>query len=325
MSGIPKGALWVRMPRFIGDGILIAQSLEPLRQAGHPLVAWGPERVVDLYRGSSAFSAIHPDEPSGRNVLVLARTLRRHRASGVLSLARSLRPLLAGWLARVPLRIGWEEGGGRHIATHSAPFWELSLHHFDRYQALVGRAFPGLPPAAPRPFRLRAEAEAAAATRVSDLGIGSGFVACALGAHGWNKRLGAGPWTALLRGLEAEGLAAVPSALNQVGALGLAETAAFLRHARGLVGNDSALAHLAAAVGCPAVVAFGPTRPEWTAPRGAAVRIVRRDDLPCLPCAVHGCTTPGHPCMQDLPAERLLAPLREILLSRPGAGDQAHP
>ena len=295
MSGIPKGALWVRMPRFIGDGILIAQSLEPLRQAGHPLVAWGPERVVDLYRGSSAFSAIHPDEPSGRNVLVLARTLRRHQASGVLSLARSLRPLLAGWLARVPLRIGWEEGGGRRIAPHSAPFWELSLHHFDRYQALVGRAFPGLPPAAPRPFRLRAEAAAA------------------------------GPWTALLRGLEAEGLAAVPSALNQVGALGLAETAAFLRHARGLVGNDSALAHLTAAVGCPAVVAFGPTRPEWTAPRGAAVRVVRREDLPCLPCAVHGCTTPGHPCMQDLPAERLLAPLREILLSRPGAGDQAHP
>ena len=295
MSGIPKGALWVRMPRFIGDGILIAQSLEPLRQAGHPLVAWGPERVVDLYRGSSAFSAIHPDEPSGRNVLVLARTLRRHQASGVLSLARSLRPLLAGWLARVPLRIGWEEGGGRRIAPHSAPFWELSLHHFDRYQALVGRAFPGLPPAAPRPFRLWAEAAAA------------------------------GPWTALLRGLEAEGLAAVPSALNQVGALGLAETAAFLRHARGLVGNDSALAHLTAAVGCPAVVAFGPTRPEWTAPRGAAVRVVRREDLPCLPCAVHGCTTPGHPCMQDLPAERLLAPLREILLSRPGAGDQAHP
>ena len=344
MSGIPKGALWVRMPRFIGDGILIAQSLEPLRQAGHPLVAWGPERVVDLYRGSSAFSAIHPDEPSGRNVLVLARTLRRHQASGVLSLARSLRPLLAGWLARVPLRIGWEEGGGRRIAPHSAPFWELSLHHFDRYQALVGRAFPGLPPAAPRPFRLRAEAESAAAALVHRLGIGSGFVACALGAHGWNKRLGAAPWTALLRGLEAEGLpavllgsgpedehlaqtilAAVPSALNQVGALGLAETAAFLRHARGLVGNDSALAHLTAAVGCPAVVAFGPTRPEWTAPRGAAVRVVRREDLPCLPCAVHGCTTPGHPCMQDLPAERLLAPLREILLSRPGAGDQAHP
>lgn len=344
MSRIPPGALWVRMPRFIGDGILMAQALEPLRQAGHPLVAWGPERVLDLYRGSSAFAAVHPDEPAGRGLWALAGALRRHRAAGVVSLARSLRPLLAGWVARVPLRLGWADGGGRLLATHSVPWWQLSLHHADRYRSLLACAFPDLPPGEPAPFRPRPEAEAAASERVARLGLDGGFVACALGAHGWNKRLGNGPWTGLLRGLASGGLTpvllgngaedeaqaqdlrrAVPEARSLVGALGLAETAALLGRARALVGNDSALAHLAAAVGCPCVVAFGPTRPEWTAPRGPGVRIVRRDDLPCLPCAVHGCATPGHPCMQDLPAERLLDALHPLLQTAPQPEETAHP
>jgi ADP-heptose:LPS heptosyltransferase len=344
MTDVPQGALWVRLPRFIGDGILMVQALEPLRQTGHPLVAWGPESIVDLYRGSNAFAAVHPDEPDGRHVFVLARILRRHRASGVISLARSLRPLLAGWVARVPLRAGWEEGGGRLFGTHTAPWWQLSRHHLDRYRDLIHRAFPDLPDVPPRPLRVRPEAEAAAAELVARHGLEDGFVACALGAHGWNKRLGTAAWVHLARGLEAEGLKAVllgqgpedaaqaadilaeaPGPVNLVGALGLAGTAALLDYALGLVGNDSALAHLASAVGCPCVVAFGPTRPEWTAPRGEAVRIVRRDDLACLPCAVHGCATPGHPCMQDLPTDRLLSSLREVLLPRSPAETQARP
>lgn len=41
------------------------------------------------------------------------------------------------------------------------------------------------------------------------------------------------------------------------------------------VGNDSGLAHLAAAVGTPVVAVFGPSDPARWAPRGPAVRIVR--------------------------------------------------
>lgn len=334
MTGLPRHALWVRMPRFIGDGILISQSLEPLRRAQIPLVAWGPERVLDLYRGSSAFSGVHADEPAGRQVLALARALRRHEAMGVLGLTRSLRPLLAGWVARVPLRIGWSDKGGRYLGTHTAPFWQVDLHHFDRYQALVRSAFPDLPEGGPHAFHPRPEAEAAAFGLLAQIQPGeTGFVACALGAHGWNKRLSTTIWTALAGRLLESGMvpvllgsgpedaeqahtiqAAHPGVRNLVGSVGLADTAGLLCHARGLVGNDSALAHLAAAVECPCVVAFGPTRPSWTAPRGPAVSIVRREDLPCLACGSHGCPTPGHPCMQALPAERLLEALGGILL-----------
>jgi hypothetical protein len=40
------------------------------------------------------------------------------------------------------------------------------------------------------------------------------------------------------------------------------------------IGNDSGIAHLAAAVGTPVVVLFGPTKPSVWAPRGPVVRVL---------------------------------------------------
>lgn len=49
---------------------------------------------------------------------------------------------------------------------------------------------------------------------------------------------------------------------------------AILAQARGYVGNDSGVSHLAAASGVPSVVLFGPTDPRQWAPRGANVGVV---------------------------------------------------
>ena len=334
MKPIPSRALWVRMPRFIGDGIMISQALEPLRQQlGLPLVAWGPGSVVDLYDGGNAFEAVCPDEQSGRQVWALARLLRSHRALGVLSLTRSLRPLLAGWLARTPLRIGWADHGGAFLATHALPFYgDLAAHHIDRYQTLIRLAYPELKAALPIPLRPRAEAGAMVEALLQRQGFPADFVACALGGNEWNKRLGLPVWTGLLQAFEPDGRRVVllgngredqelaeamaarfPATWNLVGQLRLSETAALLLKARALIGNDSALPHLAAAVGCPVVAVFGPTRPEWTAPRGSRVQVVRREDLPCVPCAVHGCSVPGHPCMEAVPPASILAALAAVL------------
>ena len=54
----------------------------------------------------------------------------------------------------------------------------------------------------------------------------------------------------------------------------LYELACWLAAARVYVGNDSGIAHLAAAVGTPVVVLFGPTDPAVWAPRGPRVRVV---------------------------------------------------
>jgi ADP-heptose:LPS heptosyltransferase len=55
----------------------------------------------------------------------------------------------------------------------------------------------------------------------------------------------------------------------------LYELACRLADARIFIGNDSGIAHLAAAVGTPVVALFGATDPRVWAPRGHDVRVVQ--------------------------------------------------
>ena len=55
----------------------------------------------------------------------------------------------------------------------------------------------------------------------------------------------------------------------------LYELACLLRSARVLIGNDSGISHLAAAVGTPVVAFFRSSDPKIWAPRGCAVHVVR--------------------------------------------------
>jgi heptosyltransferase-3 len=62
--------------------------------------------------------------------------------------------------------------------------------------------------------------------------------------------------------------AALPDALDLVGALSLPEAAAMLQRAALFVGNDSGLMHLAAAAGAPTIGLFGPTDATIYRPAG---------------------------------------------------------
>jgi ADP-heptose:LPS heptosyltransferase len=78
---------------------------------------------------------------------------------------------------------------------------------------------------------------------------------------------------------EESGVAAQIAAAAITGAtvwrdLALADLARRLVGARLFVGNDSGVAHLAAAVGCPVVVLFGASDPAAWAPRGRSVTVV---------------------------------------------------
>jgi heptosyltransferase-3 len=63
----------------------------------------------------------------------------------------------------------------------------------------------------------------------------------------------------------------------------LTELAALLKSAGGYIGNDSGASHLAAFVGLPATVIFGPADPKRWTPVGRAVKIVR-PEMECRPC-----------------------------------------
>ncbi len=331
-AAIPEGAVWARLPRFIGDAVMIAQALEPLRRAGQPLVAWGPAFVCELFAGSGAFAAVAPDPAKKPGSWATAKLLKAHRAAAVVNFPRSQRALSGALLARVPLRLGWREGGGALLATRALPFKALQGHQVERYRALLALGFPELEPCEPRPFAPREGAGAEAEALLAGAGVPRPFVALALGAMSWNKRLGTKAVVAAAQALRARGigavllgagaedearaaevLAALPDLPSLVGRAPLSVGAALLRRAAAVLANDSALAHLAAAVGTPVVVAYGPTDPAVTRPWTDRATVVRREDLPCIGCMAHGCAVEGRPCLEGLDPARLLEALDPFL------------
>jgi heptosyltransferase-2 len=81
-----------------------------------------------------------------------------------------------------------------------------------------------------------------------------------------------------------------------------------------LVGMDTGVAHLAAAVGVAVVALFGPTDPALTAPRGPDVSVIWKPP-PCAPCFLPECPI-EHPCMRSIDVEEVLQAVEARLGAR---------
>ena len=94
--------------------------------------------------------------------------------------------------------------------------------------------------------------------------------------------------------------------------LTLSKLAAVLSRSQLVLGNDSGVTHLAAAVGVPTVALFGPSDPAQWAPRGPSVVILRRA-LDCSPCAelsMKRC--PDRACLTDFSPRDVIAALGRL-------------
>lgn len=74
-----------------------------------------------------------------------------------------------------------------------------------------------------------------------------------------------------------------PHVHSFIGELSLRETAEVMASAGVVVGNDSGLSHIAAAVGTPTIMLFGPTPHESLGPMSPNVKVLR-SGLACEPC-----------------------------------------
>jgi lipopolysaccharide heptosyltransferase II len=82
------------------------------------------------------------------------------------------------------------------------------------------------------------------------------------------------------------------------------------------IGNDSGLAHIAAAVGTPSVVIFGSSNvAHWRPWTGESVRSeVVREELPCQPCPGYACGEFDAPeCIRRVSVERVTAAIERVL------------
>lgn len=91
----------------------------------------------------------------------------------------------------------------------------------------------------------------------------------------------------------------------------LAQLAALLARAEGVVSNDSGAMHLAAALGRPQVGLFGSTSAVWTRPVNPRAAVLDQR-LDCAPCYARECPLGHTKCLGDIDAEAAFAALERV-------------
>lgn len=121
----------------------------------------------------------------------------------------------------------------------------------------------------------------------------------------------------------------IPSAArNLLGKTQLHEAASIIRHAKGYIGNDSGLFHLALGLNTPALAFFGPTDAAKTGSFRASHAHVLDAGLPCSPCFDATCrildqqtmaANSPPPCMTALTPDQAWIALQALMAKTPHA------
>lgn len=144
----------------------------------------------------------------------------------------------------------------------------------------------------------------------------------ALCAAGWRVAVTGGPAERDLTAAVADGGARPDRVLDLGGGTTLAELADVLSRSGALITGNTGPAHLAAAVGTPVISLFAPTVPaERWRPWGVRHALLGRQDIACAGCRATDCPVPGHPCIDDVTPDQVVAALRSLL----SAKDVTHP
>jgi heptosyltransferase-2 len=238
-------------------------------------------------------------------------------------------------LARVPLRVGYSTDGRRPLLTQplALPLWRSERHEVFYYLNIVSeleRLLYGASRVEEREPRfmlgVSEERKREAFQMLSQHGARDGRKLFALCPGSTNSR--AKRWPAerfasladrlieemyadvLLVGSTDEALVSQEVArlmrhkpVMLTGETDLAQLTAILSVADLLVTNDTGPAHIAAALGRPTLVIFGPTDPRTTRPFSASAEVVRRPP-DCAPCMLRDCPI-DHRCMTAISHEEV--------------------
>jgi heptosyltransferase-2 len=333
--------LGVRLPNWLGDVLLARRALDALVAADPAPHVAAPAPIVALLDADYPQARWIPTGHGFSAALSLGAAWRRAGIERAVVFPVSLSSRIAAWHSGARARVGFDRrpGGVREPAaawglTRVVPRCERGSRHLeDEYLDLAAAA--GGAPRERRPLVLPAAAGERAAALLGPLG-GARYVAVAPGArYGPAKRWPAERFAEAARGLadryggarvvvigEADDAAACAevsrrlgaAALDLAGRTDLLTVAGVIAGCAVFLGNDSGAAHLAAALGRPAIAVFGSTDPRWTAPRGAGAHPLWYR-LRCAPCFRATCPwTEAYACL------RVIEPRDVLAANRRGAG-----
>ncbi len=328
----------VRGVNWVGDAVMTVPALRELRRllprarltlATRPWaegIFAGADFIDDfLVTGSSS------SRPAA--VFREARDWRARRFDLAVLFPNSFAPALVAALARVPTRVGYATQGRAPLLTHrvAVPEWRGGRHEVFYYLHLVvelERQLYGTSTVETREPDTELCVTGARLREAEALLLESGarprrplVAMCPGSTNSRAKRWPAERFAAVAdmlterTGAEvvlvgaaeeleiseevARHMRARPVLLT--GKTDLAQTAAVLKASHLLVTNDTGPAHVAAAVGCPVVVIFGPTNPVTTRPFSTTAEVIRRPP-DCAPCMLRDCPI-DHRCMTAIAPE----------------------
>ena len=193
----------------------------------------------------------------------------------------------------------------------AAPFLYMTAAHWAAAAALVPEGGPvlAIAPVAATPAKTWAPERFAA--------LAAGLTAAGGPCAGWRVALFGGPDDAGLAAPLVEALSSAEGASHRCmrifGEPDLLTVAAALARCDAFIGNDSGLAHLAAAAGRPALALFGATDPSRYGPWGGAV-------VQAPICVQAGDVHPGERqgprSLANLEVEPVIAAFRDLLIAR---------
>jgi heptosyltransferase-2 len=335
----------LRGVNWVGDTVLsypTVQQLKTFFPKSH-LAVLIPSYLVDLWKTFPYVDEIIPFQKKGGigsiwEDLNLSQSLKERNFDLAVILPRSFRSALHIYLARIPIRIGYQDEWRSLFLTHGIRRTKeiLHVHRVYYYQKLLEPLGKIEDPPSPQIF-LREEDRKWADQALKDLGIleGKPLIGMNPGAtYGlakcWNpdrfgevgKRLSE-KWQAriLLFGKEEE-RPIVHEILRHMGTkgidltgkTGLLQLAALMERCALLVTNDTGTMHVATAVGTRVVALFGSTPPLTTGPWGDGHVIVKKD-VDCSPCWKRVCPT-DHRCMELITVDEVEEVVDEQLRHR---------
>ena len=339
-----RRVLVVRL-RSIGDTVLATPSLYSLRrflpdaQLDILLEDW----VAPVLDGSEEVDNIVTVER--KNALDRARVARRLRASQydvVYNLHGGTTSTFLTWATGAEHRVGFSAYRYSRLYNHSAPspieLWgRTDIHSVEQQLALLG--WTGVPVSDLPLSRLfvtpQAEASVNERLRASGIDVSRPVALIHPAAAFETKQWAPENFARIADYLSESDLAPVAIvashelkvavALKQAASvplttfmdLSLPEVTAIASRARVFVGNDSGIAHIAAAVGCPSVVIFGSSNVMHWRPWSGAPAVIVREELPCQPCPGYTCGEFDQPeCIRRVPVERVRSAIKQMLDAR---------
>jgi heptosyltransferase II len=322
----------VRGTNWVGDAVMTVPALRELRRLlpdAHITLATRPFARGIFSDAEFLDDLLLHDRGPGilRDVLTQVAEWRRRRFDLAILLPNSFAPALVALLGRVPHRFGYDTQGRGRLLNHrlALPEWRAERHESFYYLNIIAELESWLsgrtPTLTTQPvFDLSiAPARATEAREFLNshsVQLGRRLIALCPGsinsrAKRWPAERYAQLADRLMEELEAD-IVLIGSAdelpvslavsrqmkhapIILTGKTELALAVAVINEVDLLVTNDTGPAHVAAALGRPTLVIFGPTNPLTTRPLSGSAEIARHPP-DCAPCMLRDCPI-DHRCM----------------------------